>query len=410
MKSSCSPEQDASILEPDTFSSASLVQQGLNCIEQKHYVEGAAFFRLAREHIGSDQVQLATTLEALNKTIMSYVHAQQELHEASKNFAEFDTQQKAQIEVLKKMLPSVAEETLPASSMGTQLRKNSGENQSLRLLRLPTSTAEHYERHQTSSPEDQTTLPPLYITCFGHFEVRRSDPSSSTIDLCTNLKGQAILRYLITQPRRRETVDVLMAVLWPEEASESAEHKLRVAVSALRCSLNRDFMSEPGGGYILCKDHGYQLNPSVTIRSDVDEFLAFYLAGQKTNDRKTANLYYEQACQLYSGPFLVEDLYAEWSYLQREELTKIYVAMCDKLAEYYLQSQSYEAAAKWASAILKVDRCDEGAHRQLIQSYAAQGRRSEALRQYQRYQHVLSKELGIQPAPETQKLLQMLLN
>ena len=186
------------------------------------------------------------------------------------------------LKYLKRCCRAWLEDTLPASSTGTQLRKNPGENQSLRLLRLPTSTAEHSEKHQTSSPEDQTTLPPLYITCFGHFEVRRSDPSSSTIDLCTNLKGQAILRYLITQPRRRETVDMLMAALWPEEASESAEHKLRVAVSALRCSLNRDFISEPGGGYILCKDHGYQLNPSVTIQSDVDEFLAFYQAGQKS--------------------------------------------------------------------------------------------------------------------------------
>ncbi|SRR6266566_31383 len=409
MESSCSPEQDALILEPDTFSSVSLAEQGLNCIEQKHYVEGAAFFRLAREHLCPDQVQLSTTLDALNKTIMSYMHAQQALHEASKRFAEFDTEQQAQIEALKKLLPIVVEDTLPASSTGTQLRKNSGGNQSLRLLRLPASTIELSERHQPSSPEDQNTFPALHITCFGRFEIRRSDPASHPINLCNNLKGQMILRYLITQPRHRETVDKLMTALWPEEDPEVAERKLRVAISALRCSLNRDFVSEPGGGYILCKDHAYQLNPSVQLHTDVDEFHALYQAGQKASDSKTRNSYYEKACQLYSGPFLVEDVYAEWSYLQREELMKTYVIMCDKLAEYYLQSQSYEAAEQWASAILQVDRCDEEAHRQLIRAYAAEGRRSEALRQYQQCQRVLSKELGIEPAPETQKLFQMLL-
>src|SRR5207344_3094024 len=101
--------------------------------------------------------------------------------------------QQAQIEALKMILPTKVENTLPASSNGTQLRKNSGENQPLRLLQLPISVTEHSEKHQISSPEDQNTLPPLFITCFGRFEVRCSDPSSSPISLCSNLKGQAIL-------------------------------------------------------------------------------------------------------------------------------------------------------------------------------------------------------------------------
>jgi DNA-binding SARP family transcriptional activator len=113
---------------------------------------------------------------------------------------------------------------------------------------------------------------------------------------------------------------------------------------------------------------------------------------------------------MYSGPFLNEDVYAEWSYFRREELLKTYIIMCDTLAENYLQSQNYEAAAKWATAILQVDRCDEEAHRQLIKSYMAQGRRSEAMRQYQRCQRVLSKELGVQPAPETQRLYQEIIH
>jgi DNA-binding SARP family transcriptional activator len=410
MGTSRSSEQDALTEGSDAISSISLIERGLNCIQQGYCVEGAAFFRLACERLCSDQVQLATTLDALSKAIMSYVHAQQVLHEASKRFAEFDTEQQAHIDALKKLLPTVVEDTLPTSVTGTQPRKNSGGNQSLRLLRLPASTTDHPERHQTSLPDDQNTPPPLYITCFGHFEVRRSDPSSSPIDLCTNLKGLTILRYLITQPRHRETVDMLMAALWPEEAPEVAEHKLRVAISALRCSLNRDFVSESGGGYILCKGQAYQLNPSVQLHTDVDEFLTLYQAGQKASDSEARASYYEKACQLYRGPFLVEDVYAEWSYFRREELMKTYIIMCDKLAEWNLQSQYYEAAAKWASAILQVDRCDEEAHRQLIRAYAAQGRRSEALRQFQQCQRVLSKELGIEPVPETQKLFQMLLS
>jgi DNA-binding SARP family transcriptional activator len=43
-----------------------------------------------------------------------------------------------------------------------------------------------------------------------------------------------------------------------------------------------------------------------------------------------------------------------------------------------------------------------------MQIYAAQGRRSETLQQYQRCKHVLHKELGMQPLPETVRLFQAL--
>ena len=51
--------------------------------------------------------------------------------------------------------------------------------------------------------------------------------------------------------------------------------------------------------------------------------------------------------------------------------------------------------------ILTENRCDETAYRQLMQAYAAQGRRSEALRQFQHCKQILHEELGISPTPET---------
>ena len=69
----------------------------------------------------------------------------------------------------------------------------------------------------------------------------------------------------------------------------------------------------------------------------------------------------------------------------------------------------FEEAAKWAIAILKVNRCDEEAHRLLIQIYGSQGRRLEAFQQYQRCEHLLREELGVAPFPETTRIFQKLL-
>ncbi len=101
--------------------------------------------------------------------------------------------------------------------------------------------------------------------------------------------------------------------------------------------------------------------------------------------------------------------YADWSFIRREELSKTNIIMCDKLAEFNLEMGNYQDAITWASAILKVDRCDEEAHRQLIRAYAAEGRRNEAIRQYRYCQRALKEELGLQPAFETRKLIQTLL-
>lgn len=120
--------------------------------------------------------------------------------------------------------------------------------------------------------------------------------------------------------------------------------------------------------------------------------------------------FYEKACHLYSGPFLPEDKYADWSFLQREHLSRVYIDMCRTLADHHLKVRSYEDAEKWASAVIKEDHCDELAYRQLIQVYAAQGRRSEALQQYQRCERILREELAVQPLPETTHLFQMMLN
>ena len=87
----------------------------------------------------------------------------------------------------------------------------------------------------------------------------------------------------------------------------------------------------------------------------------------------------------------------------------MYLTMCKVLADYYMQHKQYEEAAKWTTAMLKENRCHEAAHRQLMQIYAVQGRRSEALQQYQRCKLMLREELGVQPLPETVLLFQALL-
>ena len=420
MDSRLSPEQDTLFVAPDASSPGRLLESGLLCVRQGRYTEGVAFFALARERLSPDQAHLAAVLDAFTQSHKTYSQAQEELLQASKHFARADAEQQVQLAALENLLSILLEEVNKVSPNVGRLQQIDRGNWLLHIFRsspedlnsnllptqLPQRTPEDNRQLQSLSLsllEDSTTLAALYITCFGHFEVTRS---GRLVALCSNRSGQSIFRFLVVKQEHCATSDMLQTLLWPEDQPEAALNKLHIAISALRRSLNYGYSCEPGCGYIVCKNRTYYLNPAVVVRTDVDEFLQYYQAGQQANEERMT--LYEKACRFYTGPFLSEDIYADWSFLQREELSRIYLTMCRALIDYYMQHKRYEDAAKWTTAILKENRCDEAAHQQLMQIFAAQGRRSEALQQYQRCKLVLREELGVEPLPETVLLFQTL--
>lgn len=389
----------------ETLATEALLERGIDCSRQGHHVQGVIYFACARERLTSDQMHFATELDAIIQTYARYWQAQEALHRASKRFVEADIDRQAQIVALEELFQASRAEfgraTQPDSK--PQTMKNSIENLSSQLQQLPVSNFND-KLPSYSSVQNPDILPPLYFTCFGRFEVRKS---GQPIPLCSSRSGQSILRYLAVQPEHSATFDILMAMLWPEDETAAAQPKLHSAISALRHSLNIGYKCNPGCGYIMCKNRVYLLNPAVVIRTDVDEFLQCYETERRTIEERV--VLYEKACSLYTGPFLPEDMYDDWSFLQREHLNQVYISMCRTLTDHYLNTKSFEAAAKWARSILKVNRCDEEAHRKLMQIYAAQGRRMEALQQYQRCESLLREELGVAPLPETTIVFHQLL-
>jgi DNA-binding SARP family transcriptional activator len=407
MSSSQSSEQYVENIEFGYLSPVQLLERGLRSVKEGRYVEGAVYFTLAREKLDGERLSLADLLDSFAQGYIAYWNAQQELIEASKRFVQADAEQQSRIASLETLLPILLKESHSPQTKQPAIQQTAGKDQTPVPFPVPAVTSEDSQHPLSISArvEENEALPALYITCFGGFAVKRA---ALSVLLCSNRNGQTILRYLITKQGHRASVDALMATLWPEDEPEVAHHKLQVAVSALRRSLNSGFDCDPGGGYILCKNRVYQLNPSISLRTDVDDFLAFYQLGHQSSSGSMA-IQFEKACQLYTGPYLTEDLYADWSFMRREQLSHVYLSMCSTLAEYYLEVGRYEDTVKWATAILKENQSDEAAHRRLIRAYFALGRRSDALRQFHRCQYILNEELGVQPMTETIELFNTIL-
>ena len=396
-------DQETFTIPSEAPSAASFLERGIHCTRQGRYLEAKVLLEFARERLSPGQAQFAAALDAFIDSHTSCWQAQQELFMASKRLVEAETTHHTYLLALEKLLPTLEEDVCRASQPQAvaQPYSNTYGHQTIESVHLlPTDIhSQQLPVPPGSSSKDNQLLPALQITCFGHFEVRQS---GKPVILCSSRSGQGILRYLAAQLDHCATSDTLMALFWPDDEPEVAQNKLHIAISILRRSLNQGCC-----GYIVYKNRTYYLNPSVSIRSDVDEFLDYYQRGQQAEDAKVT--FYERACRLYTGPFLSEDMYADWSFLQREQLNRMYLAMCRVLVEHNFKVKHYEQAIKWAIAILKENPCDEPAHRQLIQIYAAQGYRSEALQQYQRCERLLLQELGVQPMPETQVIIQTIL-
>jgi len=208
---------------------------------------------------------------------------------------------------------------------------------------------------------------------------------------------RALLAYLALEadcPQRREE---LAALLWPEQTDQNALRKLRYTLSDLRQALCDHLASPP---VLLVTRETIQFNPESDHWLDVAAFRA--LAGARSPG--VSDL--QQAVALYRGD-LLDGLYSkstafeEWLALKREQLYRQALSVLHRLAELHEERGECAQAQECARRRLEMDPWQERAYQQLMRVLALDGRRSEALAQYETCRRVLKQEFGIEPARET---------
>src|SRR5215203_7510081 len=171
----------------------------------------------------------------------------------------------------------------------------------------------------------------LQARFFGHFELLCD---GENMPLGRNGKALTILKYLLANRTRPVSQDHLMGWLWPESNLKKARWSLNSAIHGLRkllCGCSPSLST----CYVSLEDGYYRLSPAVRIWTDVDEFDERYEKGrrlQKGGDPQAAAVEYEKAIELYRGDYLIEDLYEDWTMVERERLSNAYMDMLGRLA------------------------------------------------------------------------------
>lgn len=232
----------------------------------------------------------------------------------------------------------------------------------------------------------------IRVNALGVLELRA--PGSSKEDIPAALrwrKNSALLVYLALSPNRTRTREHLCGLLWPEKPEAAARHSLNEALRTIRRALGDDSVASDPRQVRLADD---------AVSLDVDELEAAAAAGSR-----------DRAAALVRGDFLegfgIPDASAfeDWLAAQRDAWRTRSAGALVSAAEACLARGALVESRALAERALASDPYSDLAAAAVIRGAALAGDRGEALARFESWSRRLAEDLGAEPAPETQRLV-----
>lgn len=240
------------------------------------------------------------------------------------------------------------------------------------------------------------------IFAFGRFSIVLGD-KALRLERWGRRQALTLLKFLVRECGNEVHRERLMECLWSGVDEERARGRLKVVSYFLRRELKRAGIPEE---VIISTGAGYALNRGA-VWIDTVHFQQLAKEGtvlQRQDRWESALRRYHDACLLYRGDYLAEDIYADWCAEERERLREVYLDVLTRSAGIYIEHERYAEAIDVCRQALQREPCRESFHRALMICFACSGRHDEALAQYDRCARILSRELGTLPMPQTQRL------
>ncbi|HZR39792.1 MAG TPA: BTAD domain-containing putative transcriptional regulator, partial [Ktedonobacteraceae bacterium] len=245
----------------------------------------------------------------------------------------------------------------------------------------------------------------LTVTTLGRFAVYRDQQQLSGGNW-KRRKVSGLFKLLISADQHRLHREQIQEILWPSSTSEQAANSFGTTLYLLRRALEPERTVGKDTPYISLS-HDTTLLVSENIQIDADLFeagvkeLQTSLAQKGSNQDNELISEFDRVLQLYTGDYLPEDLYEDWTQKRRERLRRFHCWLLEHAATLAIAQRMGLRAREYLQTLLEHDATDEQTHRLLMLVYARMGHRTDALNQFNQLRAILRSELNTAPLPET---------
>ena len=192
-----------------------------------------------------------------------------------------------------------------------------------------------------------------------------------------------LLKYLAAnQQQGYLPKDFLIELLWPEHNPEKTGSRFNMAMSSLRKTLEPQIAPKAASAYIDRKKDTYRIAAGL-CQVDTDLFSRLISKARKASPGSTEalNLYLD-ACALYKGHFLEEDLYEQWCIDKRHIFLRQYIDALKAVIRLSDAQNNMEQAVWYSQRLLDVSPLDETAVCRLMMHFFQTGATSKAVSVY----------------------------
>lgn len=261
------------------------------------------------------------------------------------------------------------------------------------------------------NPEPLTThvavltkpLVDLTIKMLGPVEIVRDVARPFAADAWTTRRSRDILCFIASRSHHRTPKETIIDTFWRETGLKSIEKNFHPTMSHIRKALNSNQPLKQN--FLVYRDGDYQLNPEFSYQIDTEEFDRLIADGETARRERDFDRCigcYEAAVAVYRGEFM-QGSYEDWIEEQRSYYREQYLRMLEALAGVAEKKSDWSRSMNLAQRILHEDPFREDIHCMVMRSQAAMGNRVAVKEQYETLRGLLQKELGVEPAMQTQK-------
>ncbi|MFT4568127.1 MAG: DNA-binding SARP family transcriptional activator [Saprospiraceae bacterium] len=219
-----------------------------------------------------------------------------------------------------------------------------------------------------------------------------------------------LFQFLVTaRDRHGLHKEQIIDRIWEDAEQKGGDRDFKVALHGINKILEPQRASRSEPKYILRQGLSYQLNQK-ELWIDAQAFEAFIAIGNEylDSDKAAAQLAYRHAISLHQGMYLPNRMYEDWSSEERERLQVLALAAYVTLAESLVEVNPLESV-RLTQLALKIDPSWEDAYRIQMSAFSAKGNRPAAIKAFNQCKKVLEEEYGIDPLPETERLMESIL-